>query len=311
MSIQGVSDYLILAYPRSVSTAFTRALCKATGRSGVHESLISKYDPSVLGVTQEGEKIKTVKEDLRIYKEMFANTAFVNQGYKKELAEKIRSSRQPIIFITANPLEVVYSILNIELEEKLEKPYRYANDRIILQDISAACHDAESCVKEKYLISRMCREEGIDFLEITKDEILDDPFAAANTVLVAWGETPLSDQTKPVELADAVNLYETYRQGNYHLTYIDSWTGEEDQSKTVLEPKERPLNDEEQTRRSDEKIMELIMTQTAKNVSPALYTQADIINITRSNLNILYKKLAFLKRQDKTGTDQAHGETTG
>ncbi len=253
---------LIVAEPRSCSTAFTRALCYASKKAGIHENLIGKVE------VETDSSVRPL-----IYKEMLTNSEEPSlKIYDIKLRILLKNAEKPVILITANPFEILLSILKLKLSVFKPTNPHGIKERLLIEKFNEALKETELNVNKLTDIEIFTGEHNIPLLRLTKNEILSTPHGSVNKALRAWKEPPLSfGIEKPVPLVKTVPYVEddeelAFEERKYHFTYPDPWTSEQDRNMRILEKSERNENDATQSVICEQKVADLLREKTEQYV---------------------------------------------
>ena len=251
---QGKKLHLVIAPPRSVSTAFTRALCHASDADGVHELLDNLKSGN--GST---DNILPHKKNV-IFKEMAQTENGNPTEYLKLLNIIANKVETPIIIITANPQTVFLSMMQASakiiikyLREDYGKDYDYPKTILKRFMTNYERTKTRSITYTNHNMSQI--EEIIDanpekILILNSHNIKTHPKEAVDIAQKTW--FPEISPQEDLHLSPVVTKFtkqsylsekwasfrkkEYTRHSEYLLSYDDKWVSKDDRAKKYFRP---------------------------------------------------------------------------
>lgn len=267
--------HVVIAPPRSVSTAFTRALCKAADADGVHElaeGMILNYDDSNAdyGGGRLLERFSSNKDSV-ILKEMphtvksDGDKESHQREYRALMKVIIGHAAEPFVFINVNPAMVFLSMMRVSLEVS----YRVNMD-VLKETINRNKDYTLDSFKALEDLQTLIHKQGKSYIILGNDDIKKNPEKAVQDVLNEW-ELASDYLINPPLLAPVVSCNKKGAEiAEYVMAHPDRWVAEEDKKAEYFKASER-MSEQDETSQRIGKIQDFFYERDHEKVSRKLY----------------------------------------
>lgn len=238
-SVEPNCTHLLLANPKSGSTAAARAICDALQSQDetacIHEPIRVQHEKEVLRHT---DPIYYHSAPITFCKDMASHNAETAQHAAKVLAE-IKKNENPIVFLKSNPIDSCVSLLKLRFQELDQRFQRMGGMQRVLSNEAAINEFSKQALSEivrwvnhdtKHYqnVKQKSEEMGKNVLEINGKSFSETPHKEINQVMAAWNKEPVDDgatlEMSPVVYLDQFrgNATQVMNQ-SYQMGVADLW----------------------------------------------------------------------------------------
>jgi hypothetical protein len=243
--------YLVIAPPKSTSTAFTRALAKNVNLTAIHEPFMPDQQISDAKELERAVKTRGKKEENEFILKMMSsiskqdipeNDGDVNDKielYQDDMKEQIGKTTKPIVFIDIPESELYLKLFKSRMQATSPVDWHTQNDEV-KSEISNQNKEVIEEVKGHFTaikdLKKFSQDRKKEVVSISGDLIRTNPEEALRTVLDAWGKTK-QDTAISTEILPVTERYQDLFGGKDAVYYLgeDKWVSDADRKKTKLE----------------------------------------------------------------------------
>lgn len=238
-SIEPNCTHLLLANPKSGSTAAARAICNALQSQGetacIHEPIRVQHERDVLRHT---DPIYYHSAPITFCKDMASHNAEAAQHAGKILAA-IKASENPIVFLKSNPVDSCVSLLKLRFQELDQRFQRMGGIKQVLSSEVAINEFSKQALTEiirwvnhdtKHYqnVKQQSEKMGKDVLEINGKSFSESPHEEMNKVMASWDKEPIDEEVtlnmSPVVYLDQFRGNATeVMSHSYQMGVADLW----------------------------------------------------------------------------------------
>jgi hypothetical protein len=225
--------YLVIAPPKSTSTAFTRALAKNANLTAIHEPFMPDHQISDAKTLEEAVEPRGIKEENEFILKMMSSISKQDitddsievdtqiELYQEDIKEQISKTTKPIVFIDIPESELYLKLFKSRMQATSPVDWHTQNDEV-KSEISNQNKEVIEEVKGHFTaikdLKKFSQDENKAVVSISGDLIRTNPEEALRTVLDAWGKTK-QDTAISTEILPVTEKYPDLVSGKDALYY--------------------------------------------------------------------------------------------